>query len=169
MKQLLYLFLSFIVSSCKIQHDVFFDPISVDDVGKIDTDTIDYLSESMDCAFPEIGVLSLPKFNSVIKYDTLSQYRVRFVGGVVFRTDSVEVGPKEIDSVYISAIHIHSRGDNYICYTKQNYNNWKTCPIPVSIMGKLRDDFFLRMKYQKYELKFPISHKTTGTFLYNLY
>lgn len=135
----------------------------------MDTDTIEFLTEYMDYHFPEIGFLSLPAFKNPIKFDTLLQYRVRFVGGVVFRTDSVEEGPKIIDSVYVSAVHVKYKDNNHVSYTKHDYNNWKDCPIPVPIIWKLREDFYLRMKYQKYQLKLPVSHKVTGTYLYYLY
>ena len=169
MKKLLYILFLSVCTSCSIQRGNFFDAICVNIIKQIDTDTIEYITEDMDCHFPEIGKLSIPIFKNSVKYDTLSQYRVRFVGGVVFRTDSIENGPKDIDSVYVSAIHISNKENSHLYYTKHNYNNWKDCPIPASVLWKLRDDFWLRMKYQKYQLKLPISRKMTGTYLYNLY
>ena len=170
MKRLLYvLFLSVAIVSCSIRHDDFFDTISVKNVKQIDIDTTEYTTEYMDYHFPEIGTHSLPVFKNSIKFDTLLQYRVRFVGGAVFRTDSVEDGYKIIDSVYVSAVHVNYKDNNHVSYTKQNYNNWKDCPIPIPIILKLREDFYLRMKYQKYQLKLPISRKVTGAYLYYLY
>ena len=169
MKRLLYVLFLSVAISCSIRHDDFFDTISVKNVRQINIDTIEYITEYMDFHFPEIGTHSLPVFKNSIKFDTLLQYRVRFVGGAVFRTDSVEDGYKIIDSVYVSAVHVNYKDNNHVSYTKQDYNNWKDCPIPISIILKLREDFYLRMKYQKYQLKLPISRKVTGAYSYSLY
>ncbi len=138
----------------------YFDVRSADMIPNI-SDSLRYLTDSFDLS---VGM----KFSPIMKYDysfdTLSHYRVVACGKVFFHQantdDDSSSWEVEIDSIAFDYIIVRKRDSPAEFYSYENktdvgYNKtpWNKRSLPDSILLKIREDFYVRMKYTKYKFK----------------
>lgn len=149
-------------------NEKFFCTVSTKDIPDMSLENIQFKTFSLDTHFPESGTCSDPLFYHNIKYDTLSHYRVVVLGSVEFRQqDTNDYEYEIIDSVRISRLVVFSSHHPRELYGKKGDDGWSTnkwveCPLPNEILEKIRDDFLIRMKYQRYRLKKYEDNPVTG-------
>ena len=166
--------------STLMPQEKFFCTISTKDIPDVPEKTISYKTDYIDYHFPEAGTISDPLFDYDIKYDTLSHYRVTVLGYVIFgkeanqnnqyeRIDSVGITRLVIDKIGAPRELLGIKGDK----RWNNNKNWEECSLPKKILKKIRNDFFIRMKYKRFvfnqsDQTEPINGSTTG-YGYRLY
>ncbi len=165
----IFLFLIvFILSSCStLVSDRYFVGLSVDDIKDDNSKTMVYnCSHYIDYHVPEAGSISEPQIDFSIKYDTLKKYNVCLFADIVFcRDDSGYWDSSKIDSICLRKIVVSSATNPSIIIDKSESFNLLKCKIPKRILLALRDDFFFRMKYTKFD--FPRTKNKAYTYGHN--
>ncbi|MCR4836291.1 MAG: hypothetical protein K5899_07915 [Bacteroidaceae bacterium] len=165
MKYLFILLAGCLLMGCStlMPQEKFFCTISTKDIPDVPENTISYKTDYLDYHVVEAGTISSPLFDYDIKYDTLSHYRVSVMGYVVFGRDANNTNQHErIDSVGITHLVIDKIGAPRELFGKKgderwNKRNWEECYLPNKILKKIRKDFFIRMKYQRYVFNYNIT------------
>ena len=160
MKKLIILIVNCIlVVGCNtsISSTYFFSRISVNNIEYLSEDTLTFSTSYIDPMFKSHGTIFEPNIPFSIKYDTLSRYTVIAVGNVFFfKPLPKDIAEIKSDSIELSSVIVIKKGERAKRYSSKLRQEsdfdkpWKDCPIPSSVMKKIRKDFFIRMKYQKY-------------------
>lgn len=137
----------------------YFNKVSAGEIESIVEDSLSFKTVYIDNMFHSLGTFSEPNISFDIKYDTLSHYTI-IAGGKIFFSGDQERNQIEIksDSIEMSYIIVKKKGEQAKRYSGDNSHrsaidkSWKDCPIPSSIMRKIRKDFFIRMKYRRYRV-----------------
>lgn len=180
MKHIMFFLACSLFMSCStiMPNEKFFCTVSTKDIPDLSVENIQFKTFPMDTHFPEYGTVSYPLFDYDIKFDTLSHYTVVVLGSVAFREQNNNDYEYEIiDSVSISRLVVDRSQHPRELYGKKGDDgwitkNWKECSLPNKILKKIKKDFLIRMKYQRYSLKksddLPIKGLTTS-YVYRLY
>lgn len=180
MKKIVFFLICSIIMSCgtSMSCKKYFSTVSTKNIPNMNIDSIPFHTDYVDYHFPSCGSISSPVFDYDLKYDTLSRYRIDVLGIIVFDKNSNQPNQfKSIDSVGITRLIISRPNyprESYTYYGKkwQSDKSWKECPLPRKLLMKIREDFLIRMKYERYILNEEdperIRAVTTG-YSYKLY
>lgn len=168
--------ISVLLGSCKssISCNDYFSTVSVDEIKELSVQKFLYKTDYLDDDYREFGTYDNPQLAFNIEYDTLSHYRVILWGYVALsdanQTDNTQI----VDSIAITSMivlrshHMAERFSNN-CTVNNNFDKpWKDCPLPMSVRNKIKNDFLIRMKYRKYNIKERV-RRITVYYEYKLY
>lgn len=168
MKKIFLFPIAFILSSCStLVSNKYLVELSVDDIKDDNSENIEYNSSHyIDYHVIEAGSISEPKIDFSIKYDTLKKYNICLFADIVFcRDDSGYWDSSKKDSICLRKIVISSAENSSVIIDNSKSFNIKKCKIPKKILLALRDDFFFRMKYTKFD--FPRTKNKAYTYGHN--
>ena len=142
------------------------------------SDSLCYLTDSLDLS---MGVKLRPIMKYDYSFDTLSHYRVVACGNVIFHKSNIDEESTsweaKIDSVTFDYIIVRKRDFPAEFYSYENKTDavlnmtpWNKRSLPDSILLKIREDFYVRMKYTKYIFNNDIRlNGISVTYPYELY
>ena len=167
MKNIVLFIISFLLSSCStLVSNKYFVGLSVDDINDCNSKNLVYSSHYIDYHVPEAGSISEPQIDFSIKHDTLKKYNISLFADIVFcKDDSGYWDSSKKDSICLRKIIISSAKYPPMIIDNGELFNMKKCKIPKRILLALRDDFFFRMKYTKFN--FPRSKNKAYTYGHN--
>ncbi len=168
MKKIFLFPIAFILSSCStLVSDRYLVGLSADDIKDDNSKTIAYNSSHyIDYHVPEAGSISEPQIDFSIKYDTLKKYNVCLFADIVFcRDNSGYWDSSKKDSICLRKMVVSCATNPPIIIGNSDSFNLRECKIPKKILLALRDDFFFRMKYTKFD--FPRTKNKAYTYGHN--
>ncbi|RRC96909.1 hypothetical protein [Prevotella sp. OH937_COT-195] len=150
----------------------FFISVGINDIKENQMQELSYeRKQYVDYHVPSVGTISDPIIDFDVKYDTLKKYGVGMVGDVMFcKDDSGYWDTSRKDSIRLREVVILGiREGTVVRYNSRNPIDFKKCGIPYEVLSSIREDFFFRMKYTKFDLVKTKSNGYTYSHYYVLY
>ena len=176
MKKLLIITTYLLLVSCGtlMPSEKFFVTVSTKDIDIMSLDSVSFSTCYIEGNCVSCGTVSEPLFACDIKYDTLSHYTVIVMGKNVFDNNYQNGQYRYVDSIEINRLVIDRQHFPREFYSdlghKWSHNtSWKECPLPKSILKKIRNDFLKRKKYIRYNLKNLDVKSVSESYCYRLY
>lgn len=100
---------------------------------------------------PNSAIIEEPLIDLNVKYDIEKKYSVILYCDIIFHeTEDGFWDSSRNDSIKLRRLIITGKDIDNTIYDKSNPIDFKTCIIPSEILYSIREDFFLRMKYTKF-------------------
>lgn len=127
------------------------------DVGEIKDEIVNDItygdSHFVDYHFPETGRITEPAFDFKLRYDTIRKYNVILFADIIFKRDDKGYwDSSQKDSICLKKVIITCKNGKPIFIDINKPVNLHKMHIPKKFLLSIRDDFFKRMKYTKFEL-----------------
>lgn len=163
MKRLLLCLFVIAFTACKQYDEDFFTSISFNDIKEISIPK-EYKMIKEDYMLPDSPIIEEAMTDFSIRYNTAKKYKVIIYGDVMFHNDGYGFwDSSRNDSIKLKRLVITGEGIKNTVYDIKNPIDFKTCIIPSRILYSIRDDFFLKTKFTKFNFG-RITFNPTFTF-----